>query len=206
MFLHFKKLLSQKECQEIACFFFNQRLLKKQIYTEANTSDTFPEGRKNTEVYRTPSIRCRVPPLHLQKIIEKVQERVSSFIKEELLHTYLHIILYKKDSFLPKHNDSGAHEHTVDVCVAKNNPNTQWPFYICDPSESRTEEIFMNIGDGYHFKGTTCPHWRPPLEDEWQLQVFFHYVTKDGEYYSEALEEMAEHREGYYNLDIVLDP
>jgi hypothetical protein len=32
-------------------------------------------------------------------------------------------------------------------------------------------------------------HWRDPLQDDWQIQVFFHFIDKNGPHYPEFLND-----------------
>jgi hypothetical protein len=55
-----------------------------------------------------------------------------------------------------------------------------WPIYI--ESRNGDKAIELEPGDALIYKGIEVPHWREPFEGERQVQVFLHYVKKNGDY------------------------
>jgi hypothetical protein len=43
-------------------------------------------------------------------------------------------------------------------------------------------QVELEPGDAAIYKGIEVPHWREPFEGDRQVQVFLHYVRKDGPY------------------------
>jgi PKHD-type hydroxylase len=71
----------------------------------------------------------------------------------------------------------------------------QWPIYMADEASEKDgilkvgegnfyvkniSEIKMNVGDCVIYKGCEKYHWRDEFKGKWQVQVFLHYVDKNG--------------------------
>jgi hypothetical protein len=60
-----------------------------------------------------------------------------------------------------------------------------WPIWAADPKDI-TNRILVSCPPGHAmiYRGCEVPHWReeftPPSEDDWQCQLFLHYVNKYG--------------------------
>jgi len=50
-------------------------------------------------------------------------------------------------------------------------------FYMGEP-----KSLSANVGDAVLYLGNDMVHYREALTDEWQIQVFLHWVDADGEY------------------------
>lgn len=109
----------------------------------------------------------------------------SAVAGEPLLPTYTYHRLYKKGDVLEIHRDRASCEISATVSIAVDNPqqinalyvNNKEPRDMCDGNP-----IQIRVGDGVLYKGNDLWHWRKPYENDWFIQVFFHYVRANGPY------------------------
>ena len=109
----------------------------------------------------------------------------SNIVGEPLLPAYTYHRLYKKGDVLEIHRDRPSCEISATCTIAVDNPNAINPIYVninepkdmCDGTA-----IPIKVGDCVLYKGTELWHWRKPYENDWFIQVFFHYVRENGPY------------------------
>ena len=92
----------------------------------------------------------------------------------KLFPTYSYWRMYTWGSFLKKHKDRPSCEISVTVHISGKSNN--FPIFIDG------EEIHTEPGDGVIYKGIEVPHWRGTLREDFQCQVFLHYVNQNGPY------------------------
>jgi hypothetical protein len=105
--------------------------------------------------------------LSLKPLIEK-------HFDKELYPTYSYYRIYWKNSSLIKHKDKFECEYSVSVCVDCN--DTNWPIFFDDV------EVVLTPGDIVIYKGMEVEHWRELYNGTEQIQIFLHYVDKNGPY------------------------
>jgi len=105
-----------------------------------------------------------------------ITEAISSL---ELFPTYSYFRVYERGHALAKHTDRPACEISLTLCLGYR-AERPWPILIEGPSG--VSSIELAPGDGLFYRGIECPHWREPLEGEQAVQVFLHYVDKNGPY------------------------
>ena len=175
LFKTFDNLFTEEECKELSDFYFNKKKNKEVVRDDQ--SGPLASVRQMAGKITEPA---------LQRAADKAKEVLSERLKKDLRFTYIHIREYQRGSILEWHVDNGLHQHTMDVCIAKANPDTVWPLYVSTPDDAQIETIEMDIGSGYHFEGCENPHWRNKLEDDWQLQLFIHFIDADGRHVETA--------------------
>jgi hypothetical protein len=97
----------------------------------------------------------------------------------ELLPTYSFMRVYYKDAILPKHVDRPSCEYSATLCIQCNN-DAPWP--ISFHSNDKDIELVLNAGDMCIYKGDELPHWRDACIYDNHIQVFLHYVDKNGSF------------------------
>ena len=120
---------------------------------------------------------------------------VSGILGEEVIPTYSYTRMYEKGDQLKIHRDRPACEvslslcidypSALDVCTIDPNPL----FFSETPNKDDGVGITLKRGDACLYSGMELYHWRNPIEYEWHLQVFLHYVRKNGEYAEYAWDE-----------------
>lgn len=125
---------------------------------------------------------CEQTPLHetnrygdpvtdaLLQSKKQIFEKASNL---ELIETYSFWRLYKQFSSLEKHVDRESCEVTVSVNIKA---DCEWPLFIDN------ERIIIKPGDGVLYFGGKLEHWREEYDGDYSLQVFFHYVLKNGKF------------------------
>ena len=127
----------------------------------------------------------------------------------KLCPTYTYYRVYKPGDELKRHSDRPSCEISTTVCLGwdyKDVPEDyRWGMYV-DPEsnhhlpENKTEDgkfkpdnregllLKHNPGDCIIYRGCELEHWRDPFkvgEGSYQVQVFMHYIDKDGPHYPE---------------------
>lgn len=92
--------------------------------------------------------------------------------------TYSFARYYFKGQELVAHRDRAECEHSATIHVASE-PNKPWPIWIRADGEEPLE-VVLYAGDALLYRGNEVLHWREPLEADWYMQVFLHYVDGDG--------------------------
>lgn len=108
----------------------------------------------------------------------------SKIVKKELVPTYSYTRLYKKGSPLLQHSDRPSCQYSITLNIGSDS-KTPWPFYCKTKliENSKPTKIFNNLFVPIIYNGPDVSHWRDPLEKEYSLHVFFHYVDKNDERY-----------------------
>tara|TARA_R110000823_G_scaffold283627_1_gene401798 strand:- start:55 stop:594 length:540 start_codon:yes stop_codon:yes gene_type:complete len=101
---------------------------------------------------------------------KQIFEKASNL---ELIEAYSFWRLYKKFSSLEKHVDRKSCEVTISVNIKA---DREWPLFIGG------ERIIIKPGDGVLYFGEKLEHWREEYDGDYSLQVFFHYVLKNGRF------------------------
>ena len=104
---------------------------------------------------------------------------LSRTINCELYPTYSYLRIYVKGAVLAKHVDRPSCEVSVTLPISYDYPGI-WPLYI--ETGDDVTRVELEPGDALIYKGIEIPHWREVFEGERQVQVFLHYVKKEGDY------------------------
>lgn len=118
-------------------------------------------------------------PIITETLLDVLTPTLSSAINCELYPTYSYLRVYLKGAVLAKHVDRPSCEISVTLSISRDGPRN-WPLAIetCDG----ITQVELEPGDALVYKGMELPHWREAFEGERQVQVFLHYVKKDGDY------------------------
>ena len=109
----------------------------------------------------------------------EIQKNIETLVGEELYPCYSYARIYQKHDILPPHTDRPSCE--ISLTVTLNYEKHTWPFWLID--RGQVTSIELDIGDMLLYKGTEVMHFRHPMQgQEFQYQVFFHYVKKQGNY------------------------
>ncbi len=108
--------------------------------------------------------------IYLKPIIEK-------YVGEELLPTYSYMRIYYNSSTLNRHIDRPSCEYSATICISCD--TEPWDIYFYNDKEIC---ITLYPGDLIIYKGMELEHWRNKYNSNEQIQVFLHYVSKNGKY------------------------
>ena len=108
-----------------------------------------------------------------------MKEKIEKIVGKELLPTYTYSRIYYKGAELIKHTDRESCEYTATVCIKTS--EKRWNIYLEDLNKNEVCAD-LNETDMLVFQGAELPHWRNKFEHEEQVQIFLHYVDKNGKY------------------------
>jgi hypothetical protein len=114
-----------------------------------------------------------------ETLLDVVTPILSKTINCELYPTYSYLRIYVKGAVLEKHQDRPSCEVSATVPLSYSSDHI-WPHYI--ERGDKTISVELEPGDALIYKGIEIPHWRDAFEGERQVQVFLHYVKKNGDY------------------------
>jgi hypothetical protein len=118
-------------------------------------------------------------PIVTETLLDIMTPVLAKAINCELYPTYSYLRVYLKGAELAKHMDRPSCEVSATLPISYD-ASEIWPLYLeTDGGATRVE---LEPGDALIYKGIEVPHWREPFEGERQVQVFLHYVRKNGEY------------------------
>jgi|KBSMisStandDraft_5_1062788.scaffolds.fasta_scaffold61577_3 hypothetical protein len=118
-------------------------------------------------------------PVLTETLLDVMTSILSQTINCELYPTYSYLRIYMKGAELERHTDRPSCEVSATLPLSYDAP-TIWPLYI--ESGNKVIGVELEPGDALLYKGIEVPHWREAFEGERQVQVFLHYVKKNGKY------------------------
>lgn len=110
-------------------------------------------------------------------LLEYVRPQVEKRCGLGLLPTYSHFRLYRRGDALRRHRDRPACEISVTLNVGQE-PDEPWPIYI--ERDGAPHAALLAPGDAMLYRGCDCFHWRNAYQGSRLVQVFLHYVDRDG--------------------------
>lgn len=115
-----------------------------------------------------------------ETLLGMVAKPLSGALEVPLLPSYSYTRFYLKGAELKRHKDRPSCEISVTMTIDHAGPRP-WPIFI-ESGAGESLPIELERGDVLVYKGAERPHWRRPLADDWQAQVFLHFVRRDGLY------------------------
>ena len=154
--------IQTKMIENIECFKINEK------------PKNYPFGDKQCETsFAKYGILC------YESLLLLLQPLMEKHIGKELCPTYSYARIYYKNSKLNKHKDISLCEYSATICITVD--NEPWNIYFKN-YESKDVCISLNPGDLIIYKGTELEHWREKYNGKEQIQVFLHYIDKNGKY------------------------
>jgi hypothetical protein len=111
---------------------------------------------------------------------------IEKLIGLKLLPTYTYMRVYGSAEVLHMHTDRPSCEISITINLGQSS-DYDWPIWYADPNDLTIKmPISVMPGSGMIYRGCDVPHWReefsPPKTDDWQVQLFLHYVNAFGPY------------------------
>ena len=102
----------------------------------------------------------------------------------KLLPTYTYMRVYGPGEELHYHTDRPSCEISVTINLGQSS-DFDWPIWYADPDDITVRmPVSVPPHSAMMYRGCEVPHWRekfePPKEDDWQVQLFLHYVNRQG--------------------------
>lgn len=118
-------------------------------------------------------------PAVTETLLDLMTPVLSNTLNCELYPTYSYLRIYLNGAVLAKHVDRFSCEVSATIPIEYEGPGI-WP--LCVQIGSNVKKIELEPGDALIYKGIQIPHWREAFAGRRQVQVFLHYVKKDGLY------------------------
>ena len=118
-------------------------------------------------------------PAVTETLLDLMTPVLSQTLSCELYPTYSYLRIYVKGAELAKHTDRNSCEISATLPIEYESAGV-WP--LCIEIDGEAKKIELEPGDALIYKGIQIPHWREPFDGERQVQIFLHYVRKDGPY------------------------
>jgi hypothetical protein len=110
-------------------------------------------------------------------LLEHLLPRIEAHSGLRLLPTYSYFRLYKNGDVLVPHRDRNACEISVSLNIGQA-PAAPWPIHI--EKDAGPFTALLSPGDALLYRGIECRHWRDAYQGSKLVQVFLHYVDRDG--------------------------
>ena len=123
----------------------------------------------------------------LDELLHNLCAPLSKQLGLELEPAYCYARIYRNGEVLEPHTDRPACEISGTMTLAHSESSAIWPIFMGrNQTDNVGTSVRIEVGDLLMYHGCELNHWRPQYKGEWQTQVFFHYVRKDGEYSAHA--------------------
>lgn len=100
-----------------------------------------------------------------------------------LLPTYSYARIYRRGDELKKHSDRPACEVSATMTLGYLAPMI-WPIFA-----GESGPIALDVGDMLVYRGCEVEHWREPFFGDLWVQVFLHYVDRNGPHAEHAFDK-----------------
>jgi len=112
-------------------------------------------------------------------LLARVQPAVEKTTGMALYPAYSFLRLYCDGARLPRHTDRPSCEISVTLALG-GDVREPWPIWL--ESGGRSRSVLLSPGDAMVYRGAVVPHWRERLSGQFWVQLFLHYVSRDGEF------------------------
>jgi hypothetical protein len=126
-----------------------------------------------------PNTLCAYGDPAFDGLLEYLRPRIEEHSGLRLSPTYSYFRLYKHGDTLKRHCDRPACEVSVSLNIGQV-PSDAWPLYV--EGNVGPYGALLSPGDGLLYRGIDLSHWREPFPGNQLVQVFLHYVDRDGPY------------------------
>jgi hypothetical protein len=121
-------------------------------------------------------------------LLEYLRPRIEEASGLRLSPTYSYFRLYKHGDMLKRHRDREACEVSVSLNIGQL-PSDAWPLYV--EGNAGSYGAFLSPGDALLYRGIDIFHWREPYQGRRLVQVFLHYVDRNGPYANQKFDGRA---------------
>lgn len=113
----------------------------------------------------------------MEILLEKLAPDIERATALSLDPTYSCFRVYRRGDALEKHRDRPSCEISLSVNLGCR-VERPWPLWIEGPGGA--SPISLEPGDAVLYRGIECCHWREPFAGEHAVQLFLHYVDRNG--------------------------
>lgn len=114
-----------------------------------------------------------------ESLLVESQPAIEKAIGLSLFPTYSYLRVYCTGSVLPAHTDRPSCEISVTLTLG-GEAREGWPIWVQAKAGARA--VDLPAGDAMVYRGAVLPHWRERFAGRLWVQLFLHYVRRDGRY------------------------
>jgi len=118
-------------------------------------------------------------------LLEYLRPRVEERSGLALYPTYSYFRFYKRGDVLKRHRDRPACEISVSLNIGQT-PAEPWPIFVEGDAGPYAAQLVP--GDALLYRGCDCYHWREAYQGGRLVQVFLHYVDREGPHAGEKFD------------------
>jgi hypothetical protein len=118
-------------------------------------------------------------------LLEYLRPRVEECSGLSLWPTYSLFRLYRHGDILMRHRDRPACEVSVSLNIGQV-PSDAWPLYV--EGNVGPYGAMLSPGDALVYRGRDLFHWREAFQGSRLVQVFLHYVDRNGPYVNQKFD------------------
>ena len=131
-----------------------------------------PQSHRSMSIYGDP---------FTDTILKLSTDHISCMLGKHLLPTYTYVRFYQRGDELKIHTDRPECEYSATLTLAHPSDQPLSPIYFSKtPSKNGAESFTLERGDLCIYEGCKYYHWREPIESDWLLQCFMHWVDANG--------------------------
>lgn len=129
--------------------------------------------------------------LKFNSLIPALTQIMSETYNVDLVPTYNFVRMYTGGSVLARHIDHGLCEYSMTLHLGSSDESIPWPIIM------GRQGLKLSVGDACSYVGMKVPHERPPCPVDWYMQVFFHWVERNGKCWDHFLQLGSTHPKDY---------
>jgi hypothetical protein len=114
----------------------------------------------------------------MESFLVTIKPSIEKLLNKQLLPTYSYMRIYRKGDKLTPHVDRDACEFTATIPINYQS-SYLWPLWLYDKSKKKTY-VELERHDCLVYKGCDVVHGRDSFEGDFWIQVFLHFVDKEG--------------------------
>jgi len=112
-----------------------------------------------------------------ESLLSLLQPIVEKYSGKKVYPSYSYARVYRKGEKLAAHQDRPACEYSLTIPISYEAPEL-WPIFVMDGKKK--VNIHLDVGDLLLYKGCDVIHGRAAFTGTRWIQVFLHYVDKNG--------------------------
>ncbi len=112
-------------------------------------------------------------------LLEYIRPKVAEVTGKRLLPAYSYARIYYNGAEMAPHTDRPSCQYSATMTIKVD--KTPWDIWI-KGMDGAENPVSLFVGDMLVYRGDMLEHWRNPYQEDYQIQVFLHYVDADGPY------------------------